>query len=150
MIRSSAFAFTLALLAACTGTPTPVPTIAPSPMPSTIPTKSSNEIAVTAADNGKTISIAPNQSIALSLTSNSSTGYRWKFIAEPDAKILKLASSDYIPSNTSATPLVGSGGTDVWTFQATGSGTTSLKLGYFPPANPNQAANTFEMTVTVK
>ncbi len=153
-IAASIFATQTASAPKVTNTPlstdTRAPTNTPSAMPSTSPTKPSNEIAVTASDNDKTIVVAQNQVIVLTLNSNPSTGYRWKYITEPDARILKFVSSEYIPSNTSATPLVGAGGTDVWTFQAIGSGTTSLKLGYFPPANPNQAANTFEIKVTVK
>ncbi len=147
-MKQLTLAFVFILLAACSSGPAPTQPISPSPNATS--TKAANEIALTAQDNGKTIAAAENQIMSLTLNSNPSTGYRWKFIAEPDAKILKLVSSNYFPSNTSATPLIGAGGTDVWTFQAIGSGTTALKLGYFPPANPNQAANTFELTVTVK
>ncbi len=148
MMKLLIIALGFILLAACSRAPAPTQPISPSP--NATPTKAANEIALTAEDSGKTISAAQNQIVSLTLNSNPSTGYRWKFIAEPDAKILKLVSSNYFPSNTSATPLAGSGGVDVWIYQAIGSGTTALKLGYFPPANPNQAANTIELAITVK
>ena len=86
--------------------------------------------------------------MAISLSSNPSTGYRWKLVTEPDAKILKFITRDFVSSNL--TPMPGSGGTDIWKFQAVGSGKTLLKLGLFPPSNANQATSEFILDVSIQ
>jgi predicted secreted protein len=108
----------------------------------------SNAIGLTADDSGRTINAVSGQIIAIHLNSNPSTGYRWKAMADPDAKILKLNSSDYFPDTQTTLP--GSGGIEIWVYQVIGAGSTFLRLGYFPPANPNQAASTFEITGLAK
>lgn len=138
-------------LAACTSNPTATPTAsAPSPRTplATAVALPGNSIGLTADDNGGTVMATLGQTIAIHLSSNSSTGYHWKAMTEPDAKILKLNSNDYFPS--SLTPLPGSGGIEIWVYQVVGAGTTSLQLGYFPPGNPSQPANTFSITVQTK
>jgi inhibitor of cysteine peptidase len=108
-----------------------------------------SEIALTKSDNGKTISAAPNQLITITLDSNATTGFKWNLTGEPDAKVLKLVVSKYnAPQNTGG--LVGVGGTETWQFQAVGAGTGTLKLAYFRPFDPTQAAGEFTLTVNVK
>ncbi|MDE3091404.1 MAG: protease inhibitor I42 family protein [Chloroflexota bacterium] len=103
-----------------------------------------------AANNGTTVQVANGQTITITLDSNITTGYKWNLVTEPNAQVLKLLSSEYVPSVASNLPVVGAGGKEVWKFQTTGRGTTSLKLAFFRPFDPSQVAKEFAVTFVVK
>jgi predicted secreted protein len=103
-----------------------------------------------AANNGVSLETTTGETINITLDSNITTGYKWNLVTEPDAKVLKLLSSEYVEPAASNPPVVGAGGKEVWKFQATGRGTTSLKLAYFRPFDPTQVAKEFTVTVVVK
>jgi len=90
------------LLAACASSSAP-------PAPSAA-AATPGEIALTAADNGKTINLALNQVIRINLDSNATTGFKWNLTTQPDARILKLVSSEYIAPRT---PIPGRGGSKI-------------------------------------
>ncbi len=104
-------------------------------------------IDLTAANNGQTIDVPPNQTVNIKLDSNITTGFKWNLVTEPNSKIFKLVSSKYNDPNTNA---VGAGGSETWVFQATGTGTTTLTLGYYRPFETNPPAKTFTVTVHVQ
>jgi inhibitor of cysteine peptidase len=104
-------------------------------------------IALTASNNGMTIEASQNQAISIKLDSNVTTGFKWNLVTEPDANMLKFVSSEYVAPNTT---LVGAGGYELWKFQATGKGTTALKLAYFRPFDPKDVAKEFTVTIVVK
>jgi inhibitor of cysteine peptidase len=103
-----------------------------------------------AANNGTTLETTSGQTINITLDSNFTTGYKWNLVTEPNAQVLKLLSSEYVAPAASSPPLVGAGGKEIWKFQTTGRGTTSLKLAYFRPFDPSQVAKEFSATVVVK
>lgn len=104
-----------------------------------------------AANNGTTLETTSGQTINITLDSNITTGYKWNLVTEPDVQVLKLLSSDYVAPGVGNPPLVGAGGKEVWKFQTTGRGTTSLKLAYFRPFEKNTPpAKEFSATVVVK
>jgi len=86
-------------------------------------------VALTQADNGKTIHVHTGDLVALSLYENGTTGYTWA-LKQPDATILALQSSMFnAPPHSNH--LVGVGGTRVFTFLAKKSGTVHLQLKYW-------------------
>ncbi len=100
------------------------------------------------ANNGATLDVSTNQVLSIHLDSNATTGYRWDLVAPPDSRVLKLLSSKY---NAPTGGAVGAGGSENWRFQAVGRGTTSLKLAYARPFEPNNApAKEYSITVNVK
>ena len=103
-----------------------------------------------AANNGVTLETTSGVTINLTLDSNATTGYKWSLVTDPNGSVLKLVSSDYVSPSSSGTPLVGAGGKQIWKFQATGRGTTSLNLAYFRPFDPTQVAKQFTATIVVK
>src|SRR5207247_5976405 len=97
----------------------------PTPTPPT-------DINLTADANGQTIALQVNQTLAITLASNSSTGYRWKLVTDPDPTVLMLLSSEYrapVPQPRRP-PLAGAGRVEFWLFAAFGVGTTQLKFSY--------------------
>lgn len=105
-------------------------------------------IDLTAANNGETIDVKPNQMIIIKLDSNITTGFKWALFTEPNANILKLVSSKYNEPQSSTA--AGAGGSETWQFQAVGTGTTTLRLGYARPWESRQPSQEFTATVNVK
>ncbi len=103
-----------------------------------------------AANNGTTLETTSGQTINITLDSNVTTGYKWNLVTAPNEQVLKLVSSEYVAPAASNPPLVGAGGKEIWKFQTTGRGTTSLKLAYFRPFDPSQVAKEFAATFVVK
>lgn len=77
-------------------------------------------------DDGRQVALEVGQTLVLSLDSNPTTGYQWE-ITELDEGILKQTGHEY---EADQPVLVGSGGKEVWRFQAQSSGSTTLSLGY--------------------
>ncbi|MBI3741425.1 MAG: protease inhibitor I42 family protein [Chloroflexi bacterium] len=100
----------------------------------------------TASDNGKTISLALNQTIAIVLDSNASTGFVWNLTLEPDDKVLDFVTQEYATQGN----LPGAGGIETWEFKAVGIGETNLKLEYFRPFEPKNIGKEFALRVQVK
>lgn len=76
------------------------------------------------------ITVETGREFSLVLASNPTTGYGWSLAVEPDAGVVKLATTRYRPA---APGLAGSGGTDSWTFTAVGTGTAVLVFSYARP-----------------
>lgn len=93
------------------------------------------------------IAATTGETFVLTLDSNPSTGYQWQLATAPDATIVKLVRSEY---TAPATQRVGAGGEEVWTFQAVGTGHTTVTLKYVRPWEGNVAPvdqRTFTITV---
>jgi inhibitor of cysteine peptidase len=101
---------------------------------------------LSAADSGAAIEVEPGTVLVLTIDSNQTTGFRWNLVQEPDAGVLAFRSSTYEEPEE---PLPGSGGVEVWRFEAIGEGTTSFELGYFQPWEPDVIEDEFSITVTV-
>jgi inhibitor of cysteine peptidase len=80
---------------------------------------------ITEADAGKTVTVSPGGTVAISLDENPTTGFRWELEPGNDAT-LELLSSEYIAPAPGST--VGGGGRRLWTFKAKKSGEVRLVL----------------------
>jgi len=67
---------------------------------------------------------------SINLPSNATTGYGWRLGNKPNASVAKFVDSQY---NAPSQAMPGKGGTETWTFQAVGKGTTSIVLEYARP-----------------
>ena len=106
------------LLTSCaTSTPAPTPMLPPTAeTPRTLPEPT---------DPTQLITVKTGETFDLVVPSNSSTGYRWNIVPELDETIVQFVAQDSI----SEQPVMpGSGGVDVWTFQAVNPGTRRLSL----------------------
>jgi inhibitor of cysteine peptidase len=79
---------------------------------------------LTQADNGKSVTIGPGETVRISLDENPSTGFRWA-LEQGNDEILELLTSDYIQGSG---PGVGGGGKRVWKFTAKKSGDARLVM----------------------
>ncbi len=107
------------------------------------------ETRIDKASDGQTIEMKSGGTLVISLPSNPTTGYGWTVI-DPTGGLEKQGDTSYTPSST-ASPVVGAGGTEVLTFKAGSAGQYKLGLAYVRSFEPNAApADTFNITVTVK
>ncbi len=86
----------------------------------------------TDADSGSEIRLASGDQFSLRLESNPTTGYSWTL---DDATLpvgIELQSSTYV-ADEAADGVVGAGGSEVFVFDATGSGAGIVRLTYVRP-----------------
>jgi predicted secreted protein len=81
--------------------------------------------------------VSNGQNFTTGLPSNPSTGYHWE-LSLYDNSTLKLVNQTYV-SNASSS-VVGAGGTDLFTFQATHTGTGGIAFSDISPANETTSA----------
>ncbi|MDD5440312.1 MAG: protease inhibitor I42 family protein [Candidatus Omnitrophica bacterium] len=77
-----------------------------------------------------TVETYVGQSAVFHLRSNKTTGYEWQLAGPLDTKVIELAGSHYAPD---ASGMVGSGGTEVWTFKGIAPGTALVSFKYVRP-----------------
>jgi inhibitor of cysteine peptidase len=104
-------------------------------------------VALTVADNGRTVPAPRGGVVTVKLASNPTTGFAWHFAKAPDPRVLKLVAHRYAPSSTS--PPLGAGGFETWRFVATGKGRTTLALAYFRSWAPRSVARRFSVGIRV-
>jgi inhibitor of cysteine peptidase len=96
--------------------------------------------------------VTKGQDFTISLQANPTTGYAWE-LAEPlNEKVVKKVKSVYQPSaTTTETDKVGSGGVEIWTFNAVGKGKDDIKMQYVRPSDKGaKPAEERTFSVTVK
>jgi inhibitor of cysteine peptidase len=126
--------------------PTP-PTTATAP--ATAATAKAAELAVSQADNGKTLNLGTNKTVAISLPGNATTGYSWAVTKIDGTALEQTGSVQYVPDRARA-GMVGSGGTSIATFRAVKPGQSTITLGYARPwETGTPPANSFTVTLVV-
>jgi len=93
---------------------------------------------------GNAVLVSQGQNFTIRQLSNPSTGYSWRLDYTNDT--LKLVNQTFVSNSTSST-VVGAGGTELWTFQATGTGSGGIVLSEISPAN--QTTNTVPYLVLI-
>jgi inhibitor of cysteine peptidase len=104
-----------------------------------------DDSAVVYRQPGESITAGIGQRFAIELDGNPTTGYSWQLSAPPGDQV-RLVDEDFTPSSGQ----IGSGGVQRFTFEATGTGTTTLAFGYQRPWETGVApANTAQFPVKV-
>jgi inhibitor of cysteine peptidase len=130
---------TLAAGLACGGksaSPTPTPTMI-------------NEIIVDVSYNNSEVTLAVGDRLIVTLDSNATTGYSWNLSAISNTSVIAKVSDEYV-APTPTPPLSGQGGQEAWTFEALKTGTANISMKYIRPWEPEEPAETFEITVNVE
>ena len=108
------------------------------------------ELALNDSDNGKTVKVAVDGIVILTLESNPTTGFSWTKADKVDKDILKLEKNDYI-QNANPNGLVGVGGKTVIVYKALKKGKAKIDLTYMQPWDPDSKFNTdYSVTVEVE
>ena len=89
----------------------------------------SDDSVTTYQQSGQTITVGAGQHFAVQLDANPTTGYTWQLTTDPGSQV-KVLGHTYTPAPPQQP---GSGGTELFTFQAVAAGTTTLAFGYLRP-----------------
>ncbi|MDI6761179.1 MAG: protease inhibitor I42 family protein [Candidatus Brocadiaceae bacterium] len=81
-----------------------------------------------APDNA--IEVKVGRDFVITLESNRTTGYQWQLAQPLDGTVVELVGSEY---KAGESKLIGSGGSEVWTFRAVGAGKTRIAFKYTRP-----------------
>jgi predicted secreted protein len=84
--------------------------------------------------------------VTIALPSNPSTGYHWELTAY-DNSTLKLVNQTYVSSVSTSSAIVGAGGTDLFTFQATQAGGAGVLFSEISPANETTNAVIYSVVI---
>ncbi len=90
-----------------------------------------------------------NEIFEITLKSNPTTGYKWKWIKEHPSKIIDSVSSTYIQDK--AEPyMMGVGGNEIWKFKGKEKGIDTLTFEYCRSWEPNSTVETKKIIVKIK
>lgn len=103
---------------------------------------------LTDLDNGRTISVAAGATFSVTLEANPTTGYMWAVTAIDEA-VIKYTANRYV-GDPAPPDITGSGGREIWEFQAVGSGTTTLEMEYRRHWEPDQPDGAFSITLNIE
>ncbi len=97
-------------------------------------------------DPDETIDVGVGDTFTISLDSNPTTGYSWQFAEPVDDSVLESLGSEYEP-DPGAEDEAGRGGTEHFSFEAVGEGSTTIELEYVPPGGDSGERTTFSVNV---
>jgi len=79
------------------------------------------------------IEVEKGQKFTIILESNPTTGFGWQLAKPLDESIVKFIDSEFRTLATKFPPPPGTGGIEIWTFEAIGVGTTEVFMEYLRP-----------------
>jgi inhibitor of cysteine peptidase len=108
------------------------------------------EVQVTESDANSTVQLALDGELIVALASNPTTGFSWSVGEDSDENLVVQGEPTFVPAG-STTPVVGAGGTEVFTFRAESTGTARLVLEYKRQFEPSvKPEQTFSLTVEIR
>ena len=75
----------------------------------------------------KPIEVVIGQNFSFTLETNPTTGYKWELAGTLDQGVVKFIANEYKAAEPRR---IGSGGNEIWTFQAVGAGSAKITLQY--------------------
>lgn len=101
---------------------------------------------LTETDPAVPIEATGGETFDIVIEANPTTGYEWRLVGALDETVVQFVAQDYKPDR----PInEGSGGMDVWTFEAVAPGESEIVLGHYPPDGSNVPERTVTFTVVV-
>lgn len=90
-----------------------------------------------------------NKTFEVSLPSNSTTGYSWKWINKNPTSFVDTISKTYIATKYKE-EIAGSGGNEIWKFRVNAVGIDTLKFEYCRSWEPNSTIETKKFIIKIK
>ena len=110
----------------------------------------SEEVILSAKDNGGQIEVDAGQTLVLTLESNPTTGFRWEVVEMEDAVLRPKGEAEFEVASALEPPPPGTGGMEILRFEAVDAGETLLELVYHRPWEEGvEPLETFSIQVTV-
>ena len=101
------------------------------------------------AQQARSVTVARDGTVTVTLCSNPSTGFKWEHGAISDPAVLSQRDYQFLPPQ-SATPLAGAAGQEQWLFDANASGTATVDFHYSQSwTGGSKGAWSLALTVTV-
>ncbi len=108
------------------------------------------EVQLTIESNGATAFLAADGTLIVALPANPDKGLTW-MIVSPEPEFLGLDGAPRFVPAGSTSPVNGAAGTEVFTLQATGAGTSTLTMEYNDANDPGgEPEDTFSVTVETR
>ena len=111
------------------------------------------EVVFDATYDGQTVEVDAGNLLVITLESNATTGFKWELAEELNANMVALIQSEYLTAEEADEDelVVGSGGCEVWTFDALTAGQTTIDMAYSRPwEGGEKGVETFTLNVTIK
>ena len=93
--------------------------------------------------------VSKNEIFEVSLKSNPSTGYSWKWNKKQTLNLVDSVTTTYNPTKVEA-GIVGSGGNEIWKFKGKETGVDTLTFEYCRSWEPNSTVETKKIIVKIK
>jgi inhibitor of cysteine peptidase len=103
-------------------------------------------VRLTNTDTGKKVDLATGDILEIAFATSTMEGYTWQVMEVNGAILKQMGDPVFIRLSSN----MGNPGVQTWKFQAVGTGSTLLKLGYAQWINKTAPNPTFEVTVNVK
>jgi inhibitor of cysteine peptidase len=114
-------------------------------------TGKSAEVALGAKDSGGQVEVDVAQILVLTLESNPTTGFRWEVVEAKDSILRQSDEVEFEMVSEQDPPPPGTGGVEVFRFEAVEAGETQLKLVYHRPWEKGvEPLETFSIQVVVR
>ena len=120
--------------------------------PTTAPGADGEPQTFTKEQSGETAQLNVGEEVVVSLETCPGCGYHWEITTPPDAAVVESFDPTETPGDNQAedgTPIAGASGTIEFKFKGVGAGTTTVEIGYFPPAD-DKAEETYTLTFEVR
>lgn len=102
---------------------------------------------LTETDPAVPLQVTAGKEFDIVIRANITTGYEWRLVNELDETAVRFVTKRYEPDKPITT---GSGGLDVWRFQAVSPGESQIVLGHFPPDGRDVPEQIATFTVNIQ
>jgi predicted secreted protein len=85
------------------------------------------QVQLTIADDGRTIAVAPGDTLVVTLDANQTTPFHWVVTQRPKPSVVRISSAKYVQPSA---PIPGKGGTQRYVLKAVGGGLTRFHAQY--------------------
>jgi len=108
-------------------------------------------VSIDKSSDGREVKVSVGKTLAVTLDSNPTTGFRWNLRENSNESVLQLVGNEFVIAETTKPPLPGTGGKEVWIFEAQKEGTIKISMEYIRPWEKDvEPAETFGLTVFVE
>ncbi|CAD6493560.1 MAG: Chagasin family peptidase inhibitor I42 [Candidatus Argoarchaeum ethanivorans] len=108
-------------------------------------------VSVDKSSGGREVKVSLEKTLAVTLDSNPTTGFRWNLRENSNEGVLQLVGNEFVIAGAIEPPPPGTGGKEVWIFEARRRGASKISMEYIRLWEKDvEPAETFGLTVLVE